>query len=717
MAIELLCTDSETPQYQHALELKLQFEDWLKERKEKDDKIFIAPNFRIYGEKVRDIDVLIFGLLSNGASMRLDFFDEDNQLKTNKVYIGSFCFAIDIREEDSENISIINEEIWIDVNGRNANFSEYNKAIYNSLRKFMSHYFTDDKNIPFITTCLNFRNIPSNKVSSTFPNFIRGNLTVEKLFQSYAYISRPHQGSSAKGSFYSLDSIFETKEKKTFDTLKSVVSAFSLIKSGIGPLTKIKLDALSKGRKDLPQYLDSIGKELLIFKGGAGTGKTLKILNIANDLYASGKRCLILTYNRALVADISRLLDLHNIKSEPLTETIAIKTIHSFFNPILDEIIHWKDIFFIDEQQEFLKTRSLDSSYCMLKDDLQKINSKSNIYYLTCYDQILKSAAEKIADFQIPDFGDVCSPCQQALSNFDYILIDEAQDWKKEERDILYSLFGSHKIMIADGLQQLIRTQSPLNWKISNNNPVKYNEIVFPKKSLRQNEKLCLLQSYFAKKYSVSWNVAINESLKKGTIYVYVGEMNDQIAGSIKEFTKSYSIDKYDDLLFLAPPNMIEKHKIQTKFRNGETTLAVDEVHKRSFKYKEAWLHLGLKIFDMTYIESTKKNQPAEGEYRLINYESCRGLESYGVVALEMDTFFDNKIKFYNEDEETIKQGDIFTQSHESKALRYAALWSLLVFSRPVELLVITIKDANSIFFKTLKEISQNTENIIQIIE
>ncbi len=716
MNIELLSSDLETPECEFAITLKSQFESWLENRKEKDDKIFIAPNMRVYGENVRDIDVFVFGVLDKGVSLKLDFSDENKKLSRNNVYISTFCFAIDIRAENIDSIAKVDNDIWINVNGRNANFSVYNRELFGSLRKFIQYCTSNKNNIPFISTCLFFKNLPSNSISPEFPNFVRGELTIQRLFQSYAYTSKPIKIKTGNREYYILNNIY-TKDDDTFNMLKKIINEFSLIKSKIGPLTKIKLDAFSKSRKDLPQYYDSPGNELLILKGGAGTGKTLKILNIAKELYDGGNRCLILTYNRALVSDINRLLDLNNINAKPLSKTIEIKTIHSFLNPILDEIIHWKSKFINDEKQEIKETKSLTSVDDITELELKAINSKINIFFLTCYSDILKTASEKINDFSINEVDKKYSACHQAVSNFDYILIDEAQDWQKEERDILYNLFGSNKIIIADGLQQLIRTQSPLNWKVSNNKTIQHREIVFPKKSLRQNEKLCRLQNYFAKKYSVPWDVATNEKLNKGTICVFVGYMNEQIAGFLKDFTRGYSNDKYDDLLFLSPSQMIDKTTTKTKFKKDDTTYSVDEIHKRSFKYTTEWHSIGLDVFDMTHVDAVKNNRPKEGEYRLINYESCRGLESYGVVALEMDTFFDNKIKFYNEDEETTKQGDIFTRTHEDKALRYAAMWSLIVFSRPVELLVITIKNKNSIFHKTLREIKENNDSLLEIIE
>ena len=46
----------------------------------------------------------------------------------------------------------------------------------------------------------------------------------------------------------------------------------------------------------------------------------------------------------------------------------------------------------------------------------------------------------------LPDEGD-----------WDYVLIDEAQDWKKSEKDIIFHLYGAKRLVVADGVDQFVR--------------------------------------------------------------------------------------------------------------------------------------------------------------------------------------------------------------------------------------------------------------------
>jgi hypothetical protein len=72
-------------------------------------------------------------------------------------------------------------------------------------------------------------------------------------------------------------------------------------------------------------------------------------------------------------------------------------------------------------------------------------------------------------------------------------------------------------------------------------------------------------------------------------------------------------------------------------------------------------------------------------------------------------------VRHYNEKQELMKQGNMFIKP-ENKAIQYASMWALIIFSRPVDLLLITIKNKNSIFYKVLEEINNTNPGLIQII-
>src|SRR5206468_2069114 len=48
---------------------------------------------------------------------------------------------------------------------------------------------------------------------------------------------------------------------------------------------------------------------------------------------------------------------------------------------------------------------------------------------------------------------------------FDYLFVDEGQDWPMEERDLLVGLFTHRNLVIADGIEQLTRFGTPTDWR------------------------------------------------------------------------------------------------------------------------------------------------------------------------------------------------------------------------------------------------------------
>lgn len=73
-----------------------------------------------------------------------------------------------------------------------------------------------------------------------------------------------------------------------------------------------------------------MGQQLLVFRGRGGSGKTIRLLRLAKDLYNNGKRVLLLTFNKALVADIRRLLVLLGINNQGFDRGIHISTAHKY---------------------------------------------------------------------------------------------------------------------------------------------------------------------------------------------------------------------------------------------------------------------------------------------------------------------------------------------------------------------------------------------------
>ncbi len=729
-SVQLYYSDKESIAYKVAKDLKSEFENWLQNRSDKNDQVFIASNLKLYGEKVCDLDVLVAGRFGNGMSKKSIFFDKNDEKHYRPVFIDSFCFAINIRQENNSEILIEGDQIFTITHKRKASLSKHCNNIKNSARSFLID-FTGKESNPIVTPIILFQQIIEKKgvvENSFYAPYLRSHLTLDKLFQSAFIQKNPKEnaGKLEKPNYFTYSSFFH--KETNIEMIGNAIKMFGLIKKGIGPLTKQKLDFMTKKRVEEPVYAQKVGKELVVIKGGAGTGKTLKIMQLAQQCYLGGNRSLVLTYNRALAQDITRLIQLSEIKDNPNSPTISIQTIHSFMYPLLTSLCNIEDRvvaenFLTSEQDEKIVEEP------NLNDRAAVLQNFGGLIYLKYYSDFLAQALQKWPEFLkssnlesddpeiIKQHEEFKKQIEELRNQWDYIFIDEGQDWYREERDLLYRIFGPEKFVVATGDQQLIRTNDPLDWQISAGKPISSHQVSFPSRSLRQKSNLCKFQQIFAEKFRVDWNVRFNPDLEGGKIFVTTKGMNKQVAEYLKNCTKGYSKDLYDDLLFLVPPTSTSSVKVnKTIHLDGEKSF-VWNLKSRSFSSLNEWEEMGLKIFDGTFVHEDGLKQPVPGEYRLITYESCRGLESYGLVAVEMDLFFESKQKHYSDSLDSQKQGDLYTQGLAERANRFAAMWSLIVFSRPVDFLLITIKNKDSDFFRVMKEIASDNPDLIEILD
>src|SRR5690606_13111306 len=103
---------------------------------------------------------------------------------------------------------------------------------------------------------------------------------------------------------------------------------------------------------------------------------------------------------------------------------------------------------------------------------------------------------------------------------WDYLLIDEAQDWRDLEKDLIFKIFGKNKVIIADGVDQLIRGQKKCNWihLLRTNDFQRTNE----KKGLRQKVNLVNFVNELAKKLNINWELEPKEELIGGSVIIKI---------------------------------------------------------------------------------------------------------------------------------------------------------------------------------------------------
>ena len=99
--------------------------------------------------------------------------------------------------------------------------------------------------------------------------------------------------------------------------------------------------------------------------------------------------------------------------------------------------------------------------------------------------------------------------------------IDEAQDCHPLERDILFSIFGSNNIVIANGgKEQLIRYSQLCDWHISRSQKIESHKYQKRRKSYRMKPAIAALANHIATWYKIDLDIEQIDTEDHGSVLI-----------------------------------------------------------------------------------------------------------------------------------------------------------------------------------------------------
>jgi hypothetical protein len=276
---------------------------------------------------------------------------------------------------------------------------------------------------------------------------------------------------------------------------------------------------------------------------------------------------------------------------------------------------------------------------------------------------------------------------QTAINNpeifaWDFVLVDEGQDWPEEERDLLFALFGPDRLIVADGVDQFVRKQKRCDWTKG----VPARQIVTLKKSLRLKKNLCQIATAFAEKVGVEWDMEPND---------------DILGGHVKFVLGPYTRDAHTKIM--------EAHNKAGNKPIDALFCMTGAVGARSARFPEELASWGFKVWDGTTSEGREHFPTDVEQHRIVKYESCRGLEGWTVVCLDFDQFFDRQVI-----EGQSHERELFVSAEEA-GLRFAARWCLIPLTRAIDTLVIQLQE-HSAFGQQLLSVASAYKDFVEII-
>ena len=616
--------------------------------------IYITYGLTLCGQSPRDVDILVVGCLDN--CILNNFYTNDYAYAKKDLCVESFCVVIELKDHDESRVLFNNTHVFVNYKDEWKDATEQNE----SQRYSFLNYFSNACGYkPFVSNFIWLRSLSKQQIASVAKDNPTGALPGEFGFKELisTIINQGHKPSyDSQSKRYNLRSI--DSSNNFLDDIKRCVQIDKLIARG---MTRRKLEILTQHDIAKINGQIDIGQHLTIFKGRAGTGKTFRLVQSA--LYLAnpdtGNRCLLLTYNHALVSDIRRLLYFMDIPDGIDGYTVQIKTLHSFFMQMMKSLgISTQRIYGNSFNSEYQK------ALCELYDYVTVLMESKDIK------QLKQDNALAI--------------------DWDYILIDEAQDWADKEKEILFKVYGSDRIVVADGVDQFIRSNNSQKW----GEGVERVSVDNQKKGMRQKRCLTEFVNSLAEELSLKWNVAINKNQNyAGGKVIICSQYDDVMHRSLVANCNSAECENYD-MLFLVPPTMV----------------VTDEDGKKHFSKLDAWSNAKIKLFDGTN-DKNREQYPVDIEQcRMYQYESCRGLEGWVTVCLHFDELIEYKLK---EAKKMTFSDQLGLASKETQQREYAYLWSLMPLTRPMDTLVIQLTNPESDIGKHLKIVAEKMPDIV----
>ena len=637
--------------------LRKQFDADLKTFQCAKGDIYILPSVFLFGQKRRDVDLLVMGFIE-GLTLNDTFFaktSENANIKINSLDIQSFIVNIELKSHPIHNITHDGNGHYIVKYLSTNTIEDASDQVHETLHSLRNHLNSQLGISPFVSDILWFRSICLTELNS-----LRGGIidnALPNVFSFKAFISTIllradvyyHSGSYHLNSF--------PDGQKSVSAIKNL---FTTKREAKG-LTKRKFEMLSaQSLGDMGKIASSVGKQMTITTGRAGTGKTIQLLQLAFYLANenNNKRCLILTYNRALVSDIQRLIDYTPMPSKIDGRTVTIRTINSFFHLLMESTGAVAEKFNPNDSEYDTKyMKGLKS----LKDFVGSECENNGV-------EILKEVADQFIDW-------------------DYIFIDEAQDCLDIEKEVLFNIYGSQRLIVADGVDQFVNGNKKQIW----DDGIKKDMVHKPKEmdlERRQKANLVRFVNAYAKLANIGWEVRPNEDIPGGSIKIY-NHYTDEIHKDLCKCCRDNECENYD-ILILEPPCMIEK-----------------DVNGAHFKLANAYEDVGIKLYDGTNYNN-RTTYPTKDECRLYQYHSCRGLEGWCVVCDGLDLLYEHLVNNWK------PTGNELGFDQEKMKERYAMLWTMMPLTRPIDTLVITLKDSNSKVGQILKTLANKHPDYVE---
>ncbi len=271
-------------------------------------------------------------------------------------------------------------------------------------------------------------------------------------------------------------------------------------------------------------------------------------------------------------------------------------------------------------------------------------------------------------------------------------------------------VYGPENIIISTGgKDQLIRTSVETDWTVALKTPVKSDKIPLGARSYRQKSNIVNFVNAFADYYELASPIrSANESKGLGRVILDlrcgIQGFSENTFNEIRESGKIMGCSEYENNMVLLP-------SMGYTFAERGKTVRIDELDnvdiiETATNRKLSISSEDIKIWSGVSEDKRDLRVPAAYETRFIYYESCRGLEAWNVLCVDLDTFFYSTFTSTKAAIYARNNKDLFSKEDELKQ-EYALRLIYMALTRPIDTLYIKLKVPDNEFSGAIIEIAK----------
>lgn len=247
------------------------------------------------------------------------------------------------------------------------------------------------------------------------------------------------------------------------------------------------------------------------------------------------------------------------------------------------------------------------------------------------YDKYFDQKSRMLSDIQealevgLINEDDMTRWLERPQFRFDYIFVDVGQDWNRAEQALLLKVFGPGRVVIGDGIEQMVRRQLRSEWSEQAESGL-VQRVPPERRCLRQKYNLNKFNRALARFTGLSWELESRSDFPGGMVIIMTNGYSRELHENLwKECPEDGN--KGHEMLFLVPPSM------------------AGVIKGAGFQRREEFEAWGARLWVGTIRDSRKEFPTDPLEHRVIQYESCRGLEAWTSICLGLDEIFSLKLQ------------------------------------------------------------------------